>query len=142
MANISNKSPLLWIHLVMVYVISIIVMKVRKRLRSRARGRSCGVCPDALRVAQMLWIAQIEAVKWRVRYLASTRKGAESHTILVQDVPGILHGTVTQRIYQVRSTRAQWQRSQPRSLTRLPHSTWTARWASSSRAPPRPRPRR
>lgn len=52
---------------------------------------------------QLLWSSQISAVAWRVRYLSSTRKGAESHTIMVQDIPGTLSGTFVGRVYEVRT---------------------------------------
>lgn len=52
---------------------------------------------------QLLWSSQISAVAWRVRYLSSTRKGAESHTIMVQDIPGTLSGTFVGRVYEVQT---------------------------------------
>lgn len=74
LANIANKSNLLWIHTIAVYVISAIVMK-------------------------MLWQSQAHAVTLRIRYLASTPGGAQTHTILVQNIPGTRAGTFNQRVY-------------------------------------------
>lgn len=74
MGNIPDQDSLLWVHLVGIYLISFIVMK-------------------------LLWSAHEEAVSWRVRYLAGSRKGAESHTVLVRDVPGTPYGTINAWIY-------------------------------------------
>jgi hypothetical protein len=41
---------------------------------------------------QMLWRAQKSAVHWRIRHLSTTLKGAEAHTVLVQEIPGIAYG--------------------------------------------------
>ena len=52
---------------------------------------------------QMLWNHWEESVKWRVAFLAWSRSGDSAHTVLLQDIPGIPHGTVIGRIFDVRS---------------------------------------
>jgi hypothetical protein len=46
----------------------------------------------------MLWAHYEETVKWRMLYLAWTRKGDAAHTVLVTDIPGTVSGTVIGRI--------------------------------------------
>lgn len=55
------------------------------------------------RCVQALWAAQVKAMEWRVRYLAETRPGAETHSVLVQNIPGIAFGTLPSRS-KVRTT--------------------------------------
>jgi hypothetical protein len=50
----------------------------------------------------MLWKHYENAVRWRVLYLAWTRKGDSAHTVLVTDIPGTKSGTVIGRINDVR----------------------------------------
>jgi hypothetical protein len=46
------------------------------------------------------------SIRWRILYFARTRKGVDGHTILVQDIPGTLQGTVMGRVYDVRAPAA------------------------------------
>ena len=50
----------------------------------------------------MLWKHYEETVKWRVMYLAWTRKGDAAHTVLVTDIPGTASGTIIGRLNDVR----------------------------------------
>jgi hypothetical protein len=47
--------------------------------------------------AQLLWRYSREAVQMRLRYL-QTEQGAEAHTVLVQDIPGVSYGTPLHRL--------------------------------------------
>lgn len=47
---------------------------------------------------QLLWMYAKKGVALRVHYFSTQTKGAESHTVLVQDIPGIAFGTKTARI--------------------------------------------
>lgn len=51
---------------------------------------------------QLLWTHWQEALKWRIVYLAETRKDDAAHTVLVRDIPGTPSGTPIGRIYDVR----------------------------------------
>ena len=50
---------------------------------------------------QMLWSYAKKSVALRVRYFATLPKGVESHTVLVQDIPGVPFGTQVQRVTSV-----------------------------------------
>ena len=50
----------------------------------------------------MLWDHYQESLRWRILYLAWTRKGETGHTVLVQDVPGNPSGTIVGRVNDVR----------------------------------------
>ena len=50
----------------------------------------------------MLWKHWEESLKWRIVYLAETRKDDAAHTLLVRDIPGTPHGTPIGRLYDVR----------------------------------------
>ena len=54
--------------------------------------------PHAL---QMLWDHYKETLRWRILYLAWTRKGDAGHTVLVTDIPGNPSGTIFGRINDV-----------------------------------------
>lgn len=47
---------------------------------------------------QLLWRFNEEAVQFRIAYLMQLPKGAESHTVLVSDIPGLNWGTILQRL--------------------------------------------
>lgn len=73
MANVKDRSPTLWVHAVSVWVVT----------------------------AATLWLLRKfsrEAVALRLRYLTSTPPGAETHSILVTDIPGIETGTLTHKL--------------------------------------------
>ena len=48
-------------------------------------------------LGQLVWRFSKEAVALRVRHLVSLPLGSDSHTVLVQDIPGIDFGTPLQR---------------------------------------------
>ena len=45
-----------------------------------------------------MWRFNQEAVALRIQYLMSTKEGAESHTVLVTDIPVLEFGTIPHRI--------------------------------------------
>ena len=73
MANVRDRSPTLWVHAASVWAVT----------------------------AATLWLLRKfsrEAVALRLRYLTSTPPGAETHSILVTDIPGIDTGTLTSKL--------------------------------------------
>lgn len=50
-----------------------------------------------LRGLQMLWRYAKKSVVLRIRYLVTQPKGADSNTVLVQDIPGVAFGTQAAR---------------------------------------------
>ena len=73
MANVRDRSPTLWVHAASVWAVT----------------------------AATLWLLRKfsrEAVALRLRYLTSTPPGAETHSILVTDIPGIETGTLTSKL--------------------------------------------
>lgn len=70
MANVPDRSPTLWVHAASVWAVTLATLWL---LRKFSR----------------------EAVALRLRYLTSTPPGAETHSILVTDIPGIDTGTLT-----------------------------------------------
>ncbi|KAK9819826.1 hypothetical protein WJX72_002804 [[Myrmecia] bisecta] len=66
-SNIQPSSKALWTHAVSAYVVTFIVF-------------------------YLLWKYNKEAVMMRIDYLNTLKKGAESHTVLVNDIPGIYKG--------------------------------------------------
>lgn len=73
MANISDRSPRLWAHAVVVWMVTFFTFYV-------------------------LWSYSKEALRLRTFYLLNQPPGAESHTVLVTDIPGVLFGTIPQRL--------------------------------------------
>ncbi|KAK9804434.1 hypothetical protein WJX72_012500 [[Myrmecia] bisecta] len=73
MSNVSPNSRTLWVHLMATWVVSLYIYR-------------------------LLWRYNVEAVALRIHYLNHVKKGAESHTVLVQDIPGVEFGTIPQRI--------------------------------------------
>lgn len=71
-SNIPPRSPRLWAHAVITWVVSFFVY----------------MC---------LWKYNKEALRLRIFYLLNQPPGAESHTILCQDVPGVAWGTIPNR---------------------------------------------
>jgi hypothetical protein len=49
----------------------------------------------------MLWRYAKKSVALRIRYLITSPKGADSNTVLVQDIPGIGFGTQAERAKSV-----------------------------------------
>ena len=49
-------------------------------------------------VVQLLWSYAKKSVALRIQYFRTLPKGVESHTVLVQDIPGVAFGTIIQRI--------------------------------------------
>ena len=47
---------------------------------------------------QLLYRYSKEAVVLRIEFLNNTRQGAESHTVLVREIPGVEYGTIPNRI--------------------------------------------
>lgn len=72
MANIPSRDNKVVVHVVVTYLLSFIGM-------------------------YMLYTWHKEAVGLRINYLASTPKGAESNTILITDIPGVVDGTYLDR---------------------------------------------
>ena len=50
---------------------------------------------------QMLWRYAKKSVALRIRYLITSPKGADSNTVLVQDIPGVGFGTQAERVKSV-----------------------------------------
>ena len=50
---------------------------------------------------QLLWHYHKQAVQLRIHYLATTKRGGESHSVLVTDIPGTSYGTMLGRALQV-----------------------------------------
>lgn len=73
MANIPDRSPRLWAHAVAVYLVTLLLF-------------------------YMLWKYSSEALRLRTYYLLNLPAGAEAQTVLVTDVPGVLYGTIPQRL--------------------------------------------
>lgn len=73
MSNIKPGSPLLWVHVLAVYFATIVTLKLLAQYHHRA-------------------------VKKRIEYLSTTDRGAESHTVLVSDIPGVKFGTMLARL--------------------------------------------
>ncbi|KAL3134039.1 hypothetical protein ABBQ32_008471 [Trebouxia sp. C0010 RCD-2024] len=73
MTNLAVGDKRLWVHLISVYVISWYIYK-------------------------LLWRFNKEAVALRIQYLMKTKEGAESHTVLVTDIPVLEFGTIPHRI--------------------------------------------
>ena len=57
---------------------------------------TCRVAP-----MQLLWKYAKKSVALRVRYFTTLPKGVASHTVLVQDIPGVPFGTQVQRVESV-----------------------------------------
>jgi hypothetical protein len=55
---------------------------------------------------QLLWNHWKQALQWRILYLARSRKGDASHTVLITDIPGTPQGTIFGRIFDVCSSLA------------------------------------
>ncbi|KAK9852109.1 hypothetical protein WJX84_005426 [Apatococcus fuscideae] len=68
MTNVARQSNLLWIHAVVAWL---------------ASGP----------LVQMLWRYTKLAVKLRIEYMMHTKKGAETHSVLVRDIPGVQGAT-------------------------------------------------
>lgn len=73
LANIENGSPRLYAYVVLTYVVSAFTM-------------------------WQLWRYCKEALRLRMYYLLRTPKGAQSHTVLCTDIPGIAYGTIPNRL--------------------------------------------
>lgn len=67
-SNVPEMSSKLWVHVATCYFITLYTL-------------------------WLLWGFHTEAVKLRIDYLASTEMGAESHSVLVTDIPGSRIGT-------------------------------------------------
>eukprot|EP01025_Chloroclados_australasicus_P044560 TRINITY_DN4839_c0_g1_i1.p1 TRINITY_DN4839_c0_g1~~TRINITY_DN4839_c0_g1_i1.p1 ORF type:complete len:864 (-),score=85.35 TRINITY_DN4839_c0_g1_i1:389-2929(-) len=76
LTNVPAGSTLLWGHLVIVYVVSIVTYALLSKYHKHS-------------------------VLLRFSYLASASPGAESHAVLTTDIPGIQHGTKLYRFYQL-----------------------------------------
>ena len=64
-------------------------------------GQACCLAPHSLShcsCLQLLWRFNKEAVALRIQYLMKTKEGAESHTVLVTDIPVLEFGTIPHRI--------------------------------------------
>ena len=68
-----DRSPTLWVHAVTAWVVTAATLFLLSKF-SR------------------------EAVALRLRYLSTAPKGAETHSILVTDVPGVAGGTIAHRV--------------------------------------------
>lgn len=75
MANIEEKSDRLWVHLIAVYLVTFITLHLLHRYHEAA-------------------------VRLRIEYLSSTKKGMNSHTIFITDIPGIRFGLFLDRLMQ------------------------------------------
>eukprot|EP00210_Caulerpa_lentillifera_P000603 g584.t1 len=73
MTNVKPQSMRLWAHLVAIWFMSIFTLK-------------------------LLWQYHAEAVKLRIQFLATTENGAQSHTVLVRDIPGLRFGSPLDRL--------------------------------------------
>lgn len=73
MANIPDRSPRLWAYAVVAYLVTFLAFWV-------------------------LWRYSHEALRLRVFYFLNQKRGAESHTILLTDIPGIAYGTIPKRL--------------------------------------------
>ena len=73
MANIKPGSNRLWAHLLSVWFITLYTLK-------------------------LLWKYHHDAMDLRIRFLATTENGAEAHTVLVTDVPGLRFGSPLDRL--------------------------------------------
>lgn len=71
-ANIPSRSARLWAHAVIAWLVTFVCYR-------------------------WLWKYNKEALRLRIFYLLNQPAGAESHTVLVQDVPGIAYGTILNR---------------------------------------------
>ena len=49
-------------------------------------------------LVQMLWRYTKLAVKLRIEYMMHTKKGAETHSVLVRDIPGVQVSLPTPRL--------------------------------------------
>ncbi|GAX72896.1 hypothetical protein CEUSTIGMA_g351.t1 [Chlamydomonas eustigma] len=67
--NLGNDSPKFWVHMVSVYVVTIIVLMTG-------------------------WKYNKEATILRIMYVANTPRGGPSHTVLITDIPGMDYGTL------------------------------------------------
>lgn len=106
----------LWVHLAALWLVTLTVMNVCHLCSPDLRFLSlqCSFdlhCSHAGRTLvtlmvvcmQLLWKHWQESLKWRILYLAETRKDDAAHTLLVRDIPGTPHGTPIGRLYDVRS---------------------------------------
>lgn len=73
MTNVKPKSQRLWAHLFAIWFMSIYTLK-------------------------LLWEYHAKAVKLRIQFLATTELGAQSHTVLVRDIPGLRFGSPLERL--------------------------------------------
>lgn len=73
MTNVDPKSQRLWAHLLAIWFMSIYTLK-------------------------LLWQYHANAVKLRIQFLATTEKGAQTHTVLVRDIPGLRFGSPLERL--------------------------------------------
>ena len=73
LANVRDRSPTLWVHALTAWVVSAATLALLAKF-SR------------------------EAVSLRLRYLSTAPKGAETHSVLVTDVPGVAGGTVMHKV--------------------------------------------
>eukprot|EP00210_Caulerpa_lentillifera_P002275 g2185.t1 len=73
MTNVKPKSNRLWAHLVAIWFMSIYTLK-------------------------LLWQYHSKAVKLRIQFLATTENGAQTHTVLVRDIPGLRFGSPLERL--------------------------------------------
>eukprot|EP01025_Chloroclados_australasicus_P018159 TRINITY_DN1940_c0_g1_i1.p1 TRINITY_DN1940_c0_g1~~TRINITY_DN1940_c0_g1_i1.p1 ORF type:complete len:953 (-),score=103.81 TRINITY_DN1940_c0_g1_i1:1934-4792(-) len=76
LTNIQLGGNKMWVHLILVYVVSIIVYNMLTKYHKHA-------------------------VSLRLQYLSRLKRGAESHTVFVTDIPGIQSGTQLDRAYQL-----------------------------------------
>jgi hypothetical protein len=72
-ANVRDHSPTLWVHAVTAWVVTAATLFLLSKFSK-------------------------EAVALRLRYLSTAPKGAETHSILVTDVPGVAGGTIAHRV--------------------------------------------
>jgi len=73
MANVEEKSDTLWVHLVAVYIVTFVTLG-------------------------MLLKYHHKALELRIEYLSATKKGEQSHTIFVTDIPGVRFGHPLDRL--------------------------------------------